>query len=297
MNNLKLEYFMKVFNEKSISAAAKKLYISPQALSKSIISLEEELGHKLFERKGTHIVPTEYAYHLMPHAKNILEEMSLINKGDIMSSSGIKTLKILASYDSLRDIPVLFYKDFHESYPDILLHFEELADFDIEEEITKGFAELALSPGPFQYNNYMTRKLFTDRFVLMINKKNKLSELPEIPSEMLHNLPLAIKGTNNALSAAQDNAFMQHNAAPYTVIEVSDSYVIAEMAKKNLAVGMLLDFVARDLVDDSVVIRPFEDKTIDKTIYLVTNSSNILSHEALVFWNYFPDWLSKHKNF
>ena len=151
MNNLKLEYFMRVFNEKSISAAAKKLYISPQALSKSIISLEEELGHKLFERKGTHIVPTEYAYHLMPHAKN--------------------TLRILASYDSLRDIPVEFYKDFHESYPDILLHFEELADFSIEEEITKGIAELALLPGPFQYNHYMTKKLFTDRFVLMINKK------------------------------------------------------------------------------------------------------------------------------
>ena len=45
-------YYLKtVIQEHSINSASKRLHISPQALSRSLIHLEEELNVKLLKRK------------------------------------------------------------------------------------------------------------------------------------------------------------------------------------------------------------------------------------------------------
>jgi len=50
MSPRQLEYFLEIYNQKSIKKAAEKLIISPQAVSKTIKEIEEELGVKLFLR-------------------------------------------------------------------------------------------------------------------------------------------------------------------------------------------------------------------------------------------------------
>ena len=51
INTNKLQYFISVYEEGSITAAAKKHYVTQVAMSQQIASLEEELGIKLFLRK------------------------------------------------------------------------------------------------------------------------------------------------------------------------------------------------------------------------------------------------------
>lgn len=50
MNFTSLQYFLAVSLEKSFSKAAKKLYISQQALNKHIARMEQECGYTFFER-------------------------------------------------------------------------------------------------------------------------------------------------------------------------------------------------------------------------------------------------------
>lgn len=50
MNFLTLEYFVAAAEEQSIRKAAKRLYISEQALSESIKKLEEEMDVRLINR-------------------------------------------------------------------------------------------------------------------------------------------------------------------------------------------------------------------------------------------------------
>jgi DNA-binding transcriptional LysR family regulator len=45
MNHRQLQYFVEVYKEKSISSAARKLYISPQGVSRAIHDLESDLNH------------------------------------------------------------------------------------------------------------------------------------------------------------------------------------------------------------------------------------------------------------
>ncbi len=54
-----LQYFAEIIKDGSISKAAKKLFISPQALSSIIASLEGELGYPILVRTSHGVSPTE----------------------------------------------------------------------------------------------------------------------------------------------------------------------------------------------------------------------------------------------
>lgn len=53
-----LKYILEVERCRSMSKAAKKLYISQPALTNSINGFEEELGFKIFHRSSNGTVPT-----------------------------------------------------------------------------------------------------------------------------------------------------------------------------------------------------------------------------------------------
>ena len=65
MDIKQLDYFIKVCESGSFTAAAKKYFISPQGINMAVIRLEKELGKKLFIREKNSVVMTkdgEYLY-------------------------------------------------------------------------------------------------------------------------------------------------------------------------------------------------------------------------------------------
>ena len=82
-----LEYVREVAQQGSVKHAAEKLYISQQALSESIRSLEAELEFKLFQRTNRGIIPTE-------KCEKILQDIDIV-------------LPILYSWAEYKEKPVV----------------------------------------------------------------------------------------------------------------------------------------------------------------------------------------------
>ena len=59
LNYNHLRYFWHVAREGNLTRAAEKLAVSQSALSTQIRTLEERLGHPLFERTGRQLILTE----------------------------------------------------------------------------------------------------------------------------------------------------------------------------------------------------------------------------------------------
>lgn len=73
MDTRNLESFCTVYGCGSINKAASMLHISSQGLSKVLAKLEAELGHSLFTRSSTGVVPTPYACDLYPRVLKACE--------------------------------------------------------------------------------------------------------------------------------------------------------------------------------------------------------------------------------
>ncbi|MGY6638072.1 MAG: LysR family transcriptional regulator [Erythrobacter sp.] len=69
-----VRHFLAAYDAGSFTAASARLNLSPQAISKSLLRLEADLGVRLFERDGRRIRPTAYAELFLPHARIIAAE-------------------------------------------------------------------------------------------------------------------------------------------------------------------------------------------------------------------------------
>jgi len=75
MDTRLLRHFTAVYEERNITRAAKRCFISQPALSSSIAQLEEQLGIQAFERSKKGVQPTAQAETLYPTAIRILREL------------------------------------------------------------------------------------------------------------------------------------------------------------------------------------------------------------------------------
>ena len=72
-NNLKV--FETVYKEKSMTAAARRLHLTQSGVSQHILSLEEDLGLRLFDRINKKIIPTEAGKRLFQTSRPALLEI------------------------------------------------------------------------------------------------------------------------------------------------------------------------------------------------------------------------------
>ena len=87
-----LEYLLEVARSKSISAAAKRLYLSQTSLSAIVNSLEKELNIKIFQRTHKGIVLTaegEQALELAAPRRTVCERASARIQSSGWTSSGV----------------------------------------------------------------------------------------------------------------------------------------------------------------------------------------------------------------
>ena len=73
MDLKQLEYIVGIAEEKNITKAAKKLYITQSALNQTLLKLEKEIGEPLFERSKLNLYLTEIGKIYVEQAKRILE--------------------------------------------------------------------------------------------------------------------------------------------------------------------------------------------------------------------------------
>lgn len=140
-----LQHFLVVAQELSFTRAAEKAYVSQQALSKSVIALEKELGVTLFERlpRGLELTPCgqlllKRSYHI---STLINETITDIHNMDEEYSTNIR-LAITAGVEDTFPVSILFrFQREHPHYRiSTIIHNDRL----IEERLIAEQLELGL---------------------------------------------------------------------------------------------------------------------------------------------------------
>lgn len=80
MNTTYLNYALEIERVGSISQAAQNLYMAQPNLSKAIRELEKELGFTIFKRTAKGVRPTEAGTDFLYHARQIMEQVSAVER-------------------------------------------------------------------------------------------------------------------------------------------------------------------------------------------------------------------------
>lgn len=296
MDERLLNCFVRVYESSSIHKAAEKLFVTPQAVSKMIKKLEEELGRDLFTRSTLGLNPTIYAHKLYSSSNIILNECSRI-KGEFMEESinAVRVLHIATTYGVPKFLTFQFIMDFYEMYPDIHLDLVEYPEYPIYAMLESGRVDFAFLPQPIDLINYEVEFCFSHDFRALVNKHHPLAKKKVIRYKDLNGYPIVLKGRDFSLYPHNITRFVKGGLNPEILLEISDDSLIAEAAKQNWGVGISAAFLAEEYADSQVVAIPFEDKTFVRNVFLVHRREQKMSHAQESFWNFTTDWIEKNR--
>ena len=124
-----LYYFLQLCEEKNYSSAAGKLYITQQALSKSIKALEKELGSALFTKTPQGIRLTAYGEAVYPICKDMIQHFEVgVQKIRSISADGVAPIRLAVAYQTADTLSFTLLDDFQRAHPGVRILSEALPD-------------------------------------------------------------------------------------------------------------------------------------------------------------------------
>ena len=294
MSPRQLEYFLEIYNQRSIKKAAEKLIISPQAVSKTIKEIEEELQVTLFIRGKKSLEPTTEAVFLKNHAVKILEEYENINAIKSFHKRENKILTIYAVDGFLQYVTIKFIEDFQKIFPDILLNIIETTEKDIVEKLERRDIDTAIITRTLNSELFNHTYLYSNKNCVVINKENPLAKKLTISQTDLDQQPIAGKGMAYSCYSSNVRRLFQRNINPKIKLETTNDSLIINMAERNLAIGITLDYIAFSADSKHVVIRPFEEEQ-KRNVFWIENNSGIVNKEEHLFSKFLFKWIEEYK--
>ncbi len=258
--NLNLyQIFYEVANCRNFSVAAKKLYISQPAISKSISKLEEGLNVTLFHRSSRGVTLTAEGEMLYKHVENA---MLALHSGEEMlrssTSQGISPLSIGVSTTLCKYILLPLLKDFIAGNPNIKITISCQSTFETISELKSGVIDIGIvGIPPKEISNssmvsYLPVKTIEDIFVATDTYlapycyKNKGESYEN--EKLFKEASFIMLDKENISRKHADTFLSEQRLTLKNIIEVNNMDLSIEFARAGLGIACVIgDFVKEDL--------------------------------------------------
>lgn len=183
MDVKQLNYFCTIVQEGSVSAAARKLYMSQPPLSYQMKSLEEELGCALFIRGNKNITLTSQGEILYKRAEKILNMIDS-TMTEIKNINSCDTIRIGVVSSIINDVGKLLAL-YEKNNSNIIWEIIEGNTYELVELLKQQSISLAIVRRPFSNNNFKTLKLSDDHLVAVGKNLPEKVDLKYLSDESL----------------------------------------------------------------------------------------------------------------
>lgn len=233
MDIRKLRYFIAIVEEKSISAAARRLHISQPPLSQQLKEMEEELGAILVERNGKQLEVTDagktlYTYalqmdQLMEEAKMEVREVG--NGANGRLTMGVNTF-------SVASLPEILHQ-FQRQYPKVTYKIQQNESAQLCQLVRDRAIELAFIRLPLELDDFSVLHLYSEPFYLITsNKRNRFEE--EVSLTDIADEPLLLPSTQGlGVYYLILEAFSRFDLQPHIVGECSDIVLLMDLVSTD----------------------------------------------------------------
>lgn len=140
--------FVEIYETRSLTTAASRLFVTQSAVSQSLARLRRALDDPLFERRGRLMEPTVVAEGVYPAFRDAMASISGVvdRLADFEPATSTRQFRIALS--ELGEVGWLanIVADLRAEAPHIRLHTLALQPQEVEDALTRGAADLAIAP-------------------------------------------------------------------------------------------------------------------------------------------------------
>ena len=255
MNLRELEYIVTLAEEKSLTKAADRLFITPSALTQQVLRLEKELHTPLFLRSRNGWQTTQAGEIYLQAAKKMLF-MKQDTYKQIQDLTARKAYSVTIGFPPERGSAMFsaIYPVFREKYPDITIHLRETSVLSQQDLVASGQLDLGfmtLADSQKTQDEYITLQkeeiliavpdTYPDE-LLMAAPPQKDSPYPVISLKKLKNEPFAMMSGTSTLRGVQEEIFRRNQIQPIVSFETARAKTIFEMISYNLCCALVCEY-------------------------------------------------------
>lgn len=243
--------FYVVANHSNITKASGELNISQPAISKSIKSLEEQLGGQLFVRTKRGVVLTDEGKEFYNYIKQAIEYINNAeNKFTDLINLETGCVKIGVSTTLTKEFLLPYLEKFHSLYPRIDIKIIANITSALISNLKNGLIDIViLNLNDKSYGNdieIMKCKKIRDCFV--VNNKYKKLINKEISLKDLNNYPLILQARGSNTREFLDKFLRKNSVILNPNFELTSYSLVVEFAKIGFGIG----YVTRDYINSLI---------------------------------------------
>ncbi|HAP22217.1 MAG TPA: LysR family transcriptional regulator [Lachnospiraceae bacterium] len=253
--------FHTVAKNGNISRAAKELYISQPAISKSIRKLEDNLNTILFKRTSRGVSLTPEGEILYQHTS---EAFFALNKGEETiarhHSLGIAQLRIGVSTTLCRYILLPYLQRFIKAYPHVQLSISNQSTYQTLALLEENKIDIGLIGETSSQKNIYFQSLqeIQDIFVATESYLEHL-KLRSDPKEFYQTATFMMLNEENITRQYVNRVFLEKGMELTHVLEVSTMDLLIEFAKISLGTACVIrEFVQEELASGKLIELPLD---------------------------------------
>ena len=252
--------FYTVANTGDISKAAKELYISQPAISKSIQKLEESVGCKLFSRSSRGVVLTDEGKLLYEHVSEAFETLTMGEEKLKRSIElGVGHLKIGVSSTLCKYLLLPYLKEFIRQNPHISISISCQSTNDTLKLLEDNKIDIGLIGKPENLKNIHFDFLeeIEDIFVAAKDYLRNLKARGIQKDHILQSSTLMLLDKNNMTRQYIDDYLQENQIIIKDSIDISDMDLLIDFARIGVGVACVIkNFVREDLENGTLVEIP-----------------------------------------
>lgn len=287
MNSRQLQYAIELAKVCNFSQVAKKLNISQPALSKQILSLENELGIKLFDRTTTPLTITPAGQHFIQGAADLVyKEDQLLRSMERFKSGEAGQLVIgVTPFRSSYLIPDMV-KEFREAFPHIQIKLQEAGSDILRKDAADGKFDFAVVNLPVDESVLDIVPLEADRLALVVPLQwmhllPELDEHQDIKFSACKDLPFVVVQKNQEMRRLFDKLCAANDFYPNIAAEVVSLTTAWSMAHAGVAATILpLQFIHHNVLNPQISIVKIKDSVYTRQPVIITKKGQYISAPA-----------------
>lgn len=278
----KLQYFLVIAEEGSITRAAERLHISQPTLSRQIHELEEELKTRLLVRHSRSVSLTEGGILLRARAQDIMEMVSkTVSEFENLETHISGDVHIgCAESEQMRYIGSCMQEVLDE-HPDIRFHLYSGDTSDLSLRLERGlldFAVLADTPDMRRYNALQLPG--ADRWGLIMRSDAPLAAKTAVTAEDLRGLPIMVsrQGLRNDIP----RLFGEQADSLHVIVTLNLTYNGTVLAREGLGYVLSFDKLADTGPGSGLCFRPLSPP-LETLLFVVWRRHQHLTPASQVF--------------
>ncbi len=292
MELTQLRYFCAVVQHGSITAAAEALYVSQPALSKTIIHLERELGHPLFDRIGRriHLNPRGRAfYERVKDALDLIDnaQSELIDLEETIT--GEVNLLVLAASSWMADLIVRFKR----RYPAIRIHMHQQTRYDLRHSEQYDFC---ISATPMNYASLAVLPLLTEEIVLVASARHPLAGRESIDLAEAAEYDFVAYSRGPSLRELMDSLCYMAGFTPRIVLEGDSVETLLASIGAEIGVSLLPLRTFRNPADTGLAVVHLHQPAAQRTVNLTWSPDKYMPKACRLFRDFCQSYFEHREN-